>query len=125
MDVQDWWGESLFSRDYREPGRASTLQARINSHLTQAATLQRQLEAVDQFGPDVYTDGAVITFKKQFQVKGVVYDYAMIRARGLWFSTGPKAPKAYTWDDMVLWLLSEPVPTTELWFATDFELVGQ
>lgn len=125
MDWEDVWDETADGIFYRQPGRAQALQARINSHLKQVENLQLQLEASSQFGPDVYTEGAVIIFVKRFAIGGIAYQYAMIKARGLWYSTGPKAPKAYTWDDMVVWLTSGPVPTTELWYATDFELVGE
>lgn len=124
MSYQDWPIEPLWSA-HNAGIRTRQLQARINTHIRQLDELTAQLSAAETFGPDVYTDGAVITFIKQFQEDGVAYHYAMIKARGLWYSTGPKAPKAYAWEDMVVWLTSGPVPTTELWYATDFERVGE
>jgi hypothetical protein len=61
------------------------------------------------------TDGQplVIFFKKQFGgptssrpfIKpNTKYHYAFIKAGGLWNGTGPKAPKAFTWDELMDWL---------------------
>jgi hypothetical protein len=50
----------------------------------------------------------IIFFQKRFSdndwPNARVYDYAFIAANGKWYGTGPKAPKAYTWDELMDWL---------------------
>ena len=62
----------------------------------------------------------IIYFKKRFQEGGQVYSYAVIYAGGLWYSTGPRAPKGYTWPEMVDFLSSG---VSEIWLVTELEQV--
>src|SRR4051812_36954809 len=63
---------------------------------------------------DPFEDGTLLRFDKRFGSKS--YSYAAIRTDGLWYSTGPKAPKGFTWAEMVefwvdgvdeVWIVSE------------------
>lgn len=59
----------------------------------------------DRFGPDEFAAGTIITFNYAFQVGGVRYMYAILKCdNGLWYSTGPKSPKAYSWTELTRWL---------------------
>lgn len=49
------------------------------------------------------------TFKSKFGqtvVNPKVYQYVAMKCRdGLWYTTGPKAPKGFTWHELLLWIL--------------------
>lgn len=45
----------------------------------------------------------VIFYRKTFD-NGITYTYAAVRAKGLWYTTGPKSPKGFTWDELLDWL---------------------
>lgn len=64
-----------------------------------------RIKAMERFGPDNYPDHAIIHFDYQFYEDTKVYAYAAIKCNGLWYSTGPRAPKAYTWAQMIEWWL--------------------
>ena len=49
----------------------------------------------------------IVFFQKRFN-GGKAYDYAAIKASdGLWYTTGPRTPKGFTWDELVDWILQE------------------
>ena len=68
-----------------------------------------------KYGADDYKSGDVITFGYRFVDRFAYgdgstsrnytreYKYAAIKCNGLWYTTGPKSPKAYTWDDLIQW----------------------
>jgi hypothetical protein len=76
--------------------------------------LNAQLEELDRYGDDPFEDGDVIVFHKLFVHEDGIwsgrtrtskpYFYAATRANGLWYTTGPKSPKAYTWHDLRKWI---------------------
>jgi hypothetical protein len=41
---------------------------------------------------------------------GAVFSYAAIRVNGIWYTTGPKSPKGYPWEELLSWL-DDPVPS--------------
>lgn len=85
------------------------------------ANIQRamnRLDALDTFPEDDCPEGAIIAFEKV--IHGKTYHYAALKVNGLWYTTGPRAPKGYTWAEMAEWLLSGTA-TTELWIVTDLE----
>jgi len=41
---------------------------------------------------------------------GAVFNYAAIRVNGIWYTTGPKSPKGYPWEELLSWL-DDPVPS--------------
>lgn len=49
------------------------------------------------------------------------YTYAAIKINGLWFSTGPKAPKGYSNDEMVRWWMNNDVQNVCI--AFEWEIV--
>lgn len=56
----------------------------------------------------------VIYFRHQFKGSPKSYQYAALKCEdGLWYTTGPKSPKGYTWHELLLWLL-ETSHNTEL-----------
>ena len=75
--------------------------------------VERKRQIVERLGDDIFDEGDVLAFTKQFTKDGMVYSYAAIKTNGLWYTTGPRGNK-YTWDEFVLWLVSGDVPTTGL-----------
>jgi hypothetical protein len=64
--------------------------------------LEAELTELEQFGEDVYDDGAVLVFDMHFS-DGVEapYVYAAIKAKGLWFVTGQHNMSYWRWDQLV------------------------
>lgn len=82
----------------------------------------RQLAQLDWYGPDDYPDGTIIKFRKRFGMPDAPrpnpwYRYAAIKAKGLWYTTGPRSPKGYTWDELTAWL-GDPENIRKLKVAT-------
>lgn len=60
------------------------------------------------FGEDSYPTGTIIKFLYRFpdQYRREAYEYAVLKcSNGLWYTTGPKSPKAFSWEDLVRWWL--------------------
>lgn len=60
---------------------------------------------IAQFGDDydmAVQNAATVTHS-------AIYHYAAIRVNGLWYTTGPKAPKGFPWEELLTWL-EDPVP---------------
>ena len=53
--------------------------------------------------------GEAITVGIVFPEGTIVYDYLFLKHRGLWYGTGPKAPKAYSTDALLNWLSDKRV----------------
>lgn len=73
------------------------------------AEANETLRLMERFGPDDYAEGTVIKFEKQFHRGERWYSYSAIKAGGVWYTTGPQSPKAYSWDDLTDWLASGDV----------------
>lgn len=81
------------------------------SHSRTLAALRSQLAAIAEQitrlenRPEEPTEGSVIRFNMQFGGHGTVYDYAAIHCGdGKWYTTGPRSPKGYTWDELLDWM---------------------
>ena len=68
-----------------------------------AAALEDEARREASYGTEP-GEGRVVKFRVKFRNGGVKYRYAAIRAGGLWYTTGPKSPKGYTWDELLDWL---------------------
>lgn len=91
----------------REPTKAERLQRQIDAATRLAAKAAAELERIESFPEEPsheYDENAVVIFRKQFNPTGVIYNYAAIRCGNLWYTTGPRAPKGYTWDELMEWL---------------------
>lgn len=52
-----------------------------------------------------------ILLNKKFNHNDTVYSYAFVGVAGRWYGTGPRAPKAYSWDELMDWLeTTGPMP---------------
>jgi hypothetical protein len=64
-------------------------------------------------------DGTVLWFVKTFG-GFQEYTYAVVKAGdGLWYTTGPRSPKGYTWDELIEWI----GPDVEIWVASEWSLL--
>jgi len=109
------YGEGVLEMYKTEVERADALERQAARLLEHAAHMREQAE---RFGPDDYPNGAVIVFDKVFTPGGRVYNYAAIKTIHantsdytgrvghfeLWYTTGPKSPKGYTWDELIKWM---------------------
>jgi hypothetical protein len=97
--------------------QARAIMAEAGRALAEAQAL------IERHGPD-HENGTVIAFEKFYpaadgHVTLVVagepqpassYSYAAIRARGLWYTTGPKVTKGYPWEELLRWI-DDPIPS--------------
>jgi hypothetical protein len=52
-----------------------------------------------------------ILFSKSFGTSRGEYSYSAVGINGRWYTTGPRSPKAYSWDELMDWLESTgPMP---------------
>jgi len=96
-------------------GGESAIDQAVNEKLRQRMIdkkVEEKLRLIEEFGPDEAPNEMVIRFRKQFTNGGITYTYAAIKVGGKWFTTGPRGA-CYTWDELVGWLISGDVPTTE------------
>lgn len=87
------------------------------------AELARMANLPEEPHVDLDLDGTatnVVWFEKTFGGMHP-YTYAAVKSGdGLWYTTGPKAPKGYGWDRLVEWINEdEPEPVT-IWHATEW-----
>lgn len=86
--------------------------------------LQQKLELVRQIPEDVYENGCVVIFEKQFTAKGIKYTYACVKGGGFWYVTGK--PSRYTWDalmDELYGTISEGGSNMAYWVSEMTEIV--
>ena len=76
--------------------KSDLLARELNKALAEEARIE------EKYGTD-HEDGTVIAFRVQFMAGGNWYEYAAIRVSGAWFTTGPRTPKAYTWEELTGW----------------------
>lgn len=87
---------------------ATTLTKLQDSLLRQAAEVQAKIDYLESLPKEpVWDDDKpnVIYFQKQFSEGGRFFDYAAIKAGdGLWYTTGPRTPKGFTWQALIEWI---------------------
>jgi hypothetical protein len=68
---------------------------------------------------DDFEDGAVIQYDIKFQNwdDAKVYTYAAVKAAGRWYTTGTRAGRGYTWDELLDWI--EPKLVGEIFYVTE------
>jgi hypothetical protein len=82
---------------------------------------QEMRNKVERFGEDDYPDASVIVFNKRFTLpEGYLYQYSAIKTNNLWYTTGPKSPKGYTWDQLINWMGDG---VEEIYYVTKMERV--
>jgi hypothetical protein len=90
-----------------------TLRATIEAQRVESE-MRIRLDAYNDLGADVWVDGDVITFTKQFEAGGKEYLYAALKVDGNWYttSTGQHAP--LSWDNLKLFIVSGYVTRTPI-----------
>jgi hypothetical protein len=142
-EASDYWEEKVAAVPHPYP--VDDVHSKIperKSSMSRKDALKRKSEALDRQRraleeeltrlenrpgepPDYSkTRPAIITFSKQFgqfAFDKYTYSYAFIRAAGKWYGTGPKAPKGYTWDELMDWL-EDTGPMPEIHVVTETAL---
>lgn len=96
----------------------NTLKARRDELDEQIAYLERlpAEPVVDEGEPNV------IHFVKTFDGAGS-YIYAAVQAEGMWYTTGPRSPKAYTWEQLIQWIVLGD-REIQIWHCTGYDLLN-
>lgn len=102
-------GTESESSTMRRPTKREALEAqllRISEALAELDRMPSEPQKVDG-------QPTVIHFKKKFHENEREYPYVAIKAPdGLWYTSGPKSPKGYTWDQLIEWFeRTGPMPT--------------
>lgn len=83
--------------------KKETQVSRVDVLRRQLAVIADELDRLSARPPEPVA-GTVIRFTMDFNGSRE-YDYAAIRAGdGLWYTTGPRSPKGYTWDQLLDWM---------------------
>lgn len=91
--------------------------AYLEARLEKAREQQERIAALPDF--EAFPDESVLFFRMQFQEGGQSYTYAMIKCNGLWYTTGPRSPKAYTSDTILEWFSQHNA--YDIWEAVEWE----
>lgn len=109
--------ESAIEREERRMERALIMAQQAQDRIDFLASLPDEPTTIDP-------DGAlVIWFEKKFPTGGKWYTYAAVKASdGLWYSTGPRAPKGYAWEQLVEWMFADGgrVRDDTIWKASEY-----
>jgi hypothetical protein len=84
------------------------------------ALVGEKLAAIEAFGADEFPEGTVIRFDRTMpnrKREPQRYMYAAIKVEGHWYTTGTKGQR-YTWDELLVWLVSGGHPTRTFEVAT-------
>jgi len=116
-----------YATDYRRNAMPEMMSARERKIAAAKRRIEKEQERIDYLSslPDEPTpdpDGAnVIWFRKRFTPGGTDYTYAAVQTpEGTWYTTGPRTPKAYTWEDLVEWIFDDN-PDAQVWVAATWE----
>jgi hypothetical protein len=91
--------------------KADDLLAERQAQRVLEELLAKKEAALAGLGDDEFQNDDVIFFKHQFDEGGTVYSYAALKTGDAWYTTGPRGAR-YTWDQLKLFMVSGPVPTT-------------
>lgn len=101
----------------RNPNKIDTPKGNImidpNSLRRQAAALLAEAERLDSVPKEPkgikYKKGRkveIVWWEMKFSQSGPIYTYAAVKANdGLWYTTGPRAPKGYSWEQLISWIV--------------------
>lgn len=64
--------------------------------------LELPYEPEDIAGDELNPADVINVMRQQLGTR--TYSYAAVRAGGLWYTTGPKAPKGFEWEELIDWL---------------------
>ena len=95
------------------PHRKSTVAAAMQARKMSKSMIE-VLKQIDAHGDDCYQDGDILAWEMAYDYHGKEYHFAAIRAGGRWYMTG-KSTIAYTWDELVGFLVTYNVTPNDLW----------
>jgi hypothetical protein len=105
--------------------RRERLVDSIEFHTHAALARMKELERLDSIPEEPDNDPAILYFEKRFANGGTdrrvkAYTYVAVKAGdGKWYTSGPRSPKGYTWEELweflstgvdEVWLVSELIP---------------
>ena len=98
-------GEKLVAR-YGEDRADGTVIAFTKQFVIRGAAIPVRLELPyepeDIVGDDINPADVLNAMRQQLGTR--TYNYAAIRSGGLWYTTGPKSPKGFEWEELIDWL---------------------
>jgi hypothetical protein len=135
-DPQDWDDSDLDDNGWddgplrvRVLGRREDLERQRTAELQRLARIEAQLAAIESLPPEPVVepedDANVIWFVKRFSDGGRPYTYAAVKANdGLWYTTGPRAPKGYTWERLITWIQEGETEPVSVWHAREWNRIA-
>lgn len=115
---------SLVVRSASRIPTAGTLEHRRSTLARRISRLEAEIARLESLPEEPEADPAIVYFRKDFGGKD--YDYAAVRAGdGLWYTTGPKSPKGYTWESLVGFIYPDGADPAEVevWVVSDLERI--
>lgn len=92
--------------------------ARLQAEADRIASLPTEPQGMEEDGTNV------IYFVKNFGGSNM-YDYAAVKAGdNLWYTTGPRTPKGYRWEDLIAWITDDGQTDVTIWATTEMEPLG-
>jgi hypothetical protein len=107
------------------------LRRQLELHMSAADRLLEKLTQAERFGEDDWPEGTIIVFDKQFAGGGTTYHYAAIKAPshlrsgGGWYTTEPRAPKDYSWEDLIAWIQEGPESSIDLYVVSELKHIDE
>lgn len=116
------WADTVQTSDWAatELKVAEYLLRERERHERALARVEARIERIHRFGPDDFSDGEVLWFKKRFGGTAE-YTYAVVKAGGSWYTSGPKGGgQPRTWSELVEFM-SDGVDA--VYWANSYELI--
>lgn len=113
---------SLVVRSASRVPTSGTLEHRRSTLARRISRLEAEIARLESLPEEPDANPAIVYFRKDFG--GRDYDYAAVKAGdGLWYTTGPKSPKGYTWESLVGFIYPDGVDPAEVevWVVSDLE----
>lgn len=108
-------------REMPATGRQEFLLRRIEQ-------MQAELEKIEDMPsePEGMDDGAnAILWDARFPGGTRTYSYAARKADdGLWYTTGPRSPKGYSWSDLINWIYENSEDEPTLWTVSEWSILN-
>ena len=108
-----------FMRD--EPTLVAAVQAQRKFEQEKAA-----IEAkLDEWGEDLYEDGAVLSMGVRFVEGGPEYSYVFLRAAGRWYGTAALGRgNSATWGEVVAFAVSREITPSDTYEVTNWKRIS-
>jgi hypothetical protein len=81
-------------------------------------SLLDELARIDEMPQDDFEVGDVLMFERRFTPRGLPYTYAAIKGPDLWYFTGSRNKRGYTWEEVLRVLESDQVD--KVWWASEW-----